>query len=423
MEVYIVGGAVRDKLLDNSNVPADKDYLIVGATTLDIESLVDKGFKQVGKDFPVFISPEGDEWTLARIDRKVGVGYNGFTTYSGSDVTLEEDLSRRDLTINSMAVPALSQEFPSNPIVDPYNGLEDLKNKVLRHTSEAFIEDPVRVLRIARFRAKLGKEWTIHSTTLGLIKTMVLNGDLDHLTPERVWKEMEKALYTPHPHLFFSTLMHTGMFPEYDMLEMIPQPVVHHPEVWTGIHTNMVMQEAVKAGYDAKTVFACLCHDFGKVIYYSTGKLHGHESYGVGIVKRFCEKWNIPNQYKELALLATEYHGKIHTVLGRDGQNKMTPKAIMKLFEDTKAFAHPNRFADILNVCECDARGRLGMNDITYPQKDYLIRCLEAASVARSKSKQISIPMKEVGKSGLLIKEAIRVSVIDSIRKVSKELG
>lgn len=422
MEAYIVGGAVRDKLLDSNSTPADKDYLVVGATPSDIDNLVDKGFKHVGKDFPVFISPEGDEWALARIERKDGVGYNGFTTYSGSDVTLEEDLSRRDLTINSMAIPVLSKNFTIEQVIDPYNGLEDLNNKVLRHTSEAFIEDPVRVLRIARFRAKLGEEWTIHPKTSKLIRKMLKRGELDNLTAERVWKEMEKALHTPHPHLFFSTLSRTGLFPEYTALEVIPQPEAHHPEIWTGIHTNMVMQESVKAGYDAKTAFACLCHDFGKVIYYSTGKLHGHEAYGVDIVKRFCEKWKIPNEYKELALLATEYHGKIHTVLGRKGQNKMTPKAIMKLFEDTKAFAHPSRFVDILNVCECDARGRLGMNNNPYPQKGYLINCLDAALVAKSKSKQISIPMKEAGESGLLIKEAIRVSVIDSIRKVIKEI-
>ena len=418
MHMYLVGGWVRDKLINPDNIPSDRDYLVVGASPEDIEILIKEGYQQVGKDFPIFISPEGEEWALARTERKIGDGYYGFSTYSGKDVTIEQDLARRDLTINAMAI-SLHDELTLDNILDPFNGMQDIKDKVLRHTSEAFVEDPVRVLRVARLRAKLGEEWVVAQETQELIQEIKEEGALDHLYPERVWKEMEKALHTKHPHLFFKTLSKTGLFPEYEVLKEVPQREDHHPEIWTDIHTDMVMQEAVKHGYSPEVIFACLCHDFGKVIYFLNGNLHGHEDYGVPIVENFCDNWKVPNKYRDLALLATEFHGKIHTAMGRDNQGWMKPKSIMKLFEDTRALAHPMRFLDILNVCECDAKGRLSFSDRVYPIKYYLIECLEAALVVRSNSKAISIPMKEAGKDGLQIKEAIRVSVIDAIRKVT----
>ena len=414
MEIYTVGGWVRDKLLNPLSTPNDRDYLVVGATHRDIEQLTSKGFTQVGNSFPVFISPEGEEWALARTERKIGLGYQGFSTYSGADVTLEEDLSRRDLTINSMAI--LNND--ESTIVDPFNGLQDLKDKVLRHTSEAFTEDPVRVLRVARFMAKFGYEWSIHPSTLALMQEMGSNGSLYQLQPERVWKELGKALKEPYPELFFRSLSGMMLFPEYDALKDIPQPIEHHPEVCTQLHTDMVVQEAKKISASPEVVFACFCHDLGKVIWYDSGNLHGHEAYGVSFVEGLCKRLKAPKKYEKLATLVTRYHGKIHQVLGRKGQKMMQPVAIMRLLEDTNALQYKERFKDILLACQCDAKGRLGFSEKDYPQKEYLSECLEA--VLNVSTKEISIPMVEAGKSGLLIKEAIRVARINAIRGVQK---
>jgi len=411
MKIYLVGGAVRDIMLGLE--PKDRDYVVVGATKDDINTLLATGHHWVGKDFPVLIGPDGCEYALARTERKIGVGYYGFETYSGSDVTLEQDLSRRDLTINSMALSDTGE------LIDPYNGKYDLEHKRLCHTTAAFAEDPVRVLRLARFAARLGDDWYIALKTKFLCNDMVAAGRLKDLVPERVWQEMYKALTEKHTDRFFYVLRDTGLFPELDILSSIPQPKAHHPEIWTFTHVMLAIQQAEKLGSSPPVKFAVLLHDLGKVIYNTTEHLHGHEGFGVLLVEAFCTKWKVPNTFKDLALHVTEYHGIVHSVLGSKSTGMVNPNKIVDLFNATGALRNPDHFKDILLACEADARGRTGFEDREYPQRQYLIECLEA--VLALDTKPISEKLLAKGKSGIHIGEQIRCARINAVKGVKNK--
>lgn len=403
MKIYLVGGAVRDMLMNLE--PKDKDYVVVGAEPQD---LLDLGFKQVGADFPVFLHPEkGEEYALARTEKKNGVGYQGFNCYFGKDVTLEEDLARRDLTINAIAMDIETKE-----IIDPFNGQQDIKDKVIRPTTEAFCEDPLRVLRAARFLAR----YPTFRTTDELNKLCcVVAKELKFLTPERVWLETEKALTEQKPSNYFNYLWWFQMFPEFDNLLETPQPLQHHPEGNCWNHLMLVINHAAKCHNDSEIVFACLMHDMGKgIAFEQQGNLNSHESLGVPVVIDFCNKYKVPNKYKELALIVCEYHTHCHKAF------EMNPNKIMKLFERTKAESKYDRFMKFLKVCESDARGRGGdFPNRTYNQPKYLKDCLDAVKSVDTKS--ISAKMVSEGKSGLLIGESIRVAKIDAIRGVKNK--
>lgn len=420
MKIYLVGGAVRDKLMGRE--PKDLDYVVVGSTP---EEMIEKGFRKVGADFPVFLHPDtNDEYALARTERKSGAGYKGFEC-EWEGVTLEEDLSRRDLTINSIA-----QDIETGEIIDPFNGQSDIKCKVLRHTTNAFTEDPLRVLRVARFRSRFGPEWKIDKTTKRLLYWIEGQGELENLTPERVWKELEKTFTEKFPSILFSELYpFASLFPDTWKMIITPQRLDHHPEddVWS--HTALVMDYAAQTWNDAEVVFSCYTHDFGKSECYDLYQsAHGHEQIGLKHIEAFCDKWKVPNKYRELALLSCEFHTKVHGCLGRSTNKGMRPKSIMKMFEQTKALVKTERFEKILKVCEADAKGR-GVEvheDYTktkeyflrkdYPQRQYLSECLEAAKSVNTK--EISTRMLTEGKSGIMIGEQIRVERINAIRGV-----
>lgn len=404
-EVYLVGGAVRDQLLGLQS--HDKDYVVVGATESQMKAL---GFKAVGKDFPVFLHPVSrDEYALARTERKVAAGYTGFTVDAGADVTLEEDLARRDLTINAMALSK------NNTLVDPFNGKQDLESKTLRHTTEAFTEDPVRVLRIARFLARYGNEWSIHSDTKALITRMIESGELSHLVPERVWKETEKALLEKHPQLYFEVLHDLGvlsiLFPEIAQMIAVPQAPEHHPEGDVFVHTMLVIKRAADLNFDLPTRFAALTHDFGKATsYQKQGDLHGHEAEGVPIIEVFCERLRIPNKLKDLAKLTSNNHLRCHKLF------ELTPKSAQKLIiENFNAVKQAQRFKQFIQACQCDAQGRgPTLVDKPYPQADlaiYLLRALEQLD-----TKEVVKQALSSGKAGPELGVAVRVAQIDCIR-------
>ena len=371
MQVYLVGGAVRDKLLDYPVL--DNDWVVVGATPSD---LLDKGFKQVGKDFPVFLHPDtGDEYALARTERKSGAGYYGFEIFSSPEVTLEQDLARRDLTINAIAMDS------SGEIVDPYNGRGDLKNRVLRHVSPAFSEDPLRVLRAARFAARfhhLG--FTIAAETLELMKQLSLSGELKNLTAERVWQESARALGERSPHIYFQVLRDCGgltdWFPELDCLWGIPNPEQWHPEIDTGIHTMMVLEQCALLSNDTVTRYAALCHDLGKGV---TPKdmwpsHRGHERLGVEVIDKLSKRLKTPVEHTQLAKIVSEFHLHLHRI------EDLTPKTIVKVLERTDAFRKPDRFEQFILTCKADFRGRTGFEKRSYPQADILRNALKVCS-------------------------------------------
>lgn len=370
MKFYLVGGAVRDKRLGIE--PKDRDWVVVGGTPTE---MLNNGFEQVGADFPVFLHPETrEEYALARIEKKTGNGYNGFRT-STENVTLTEDLYRRDLTINAMA------ETPEGELVDPFNGLADLKASILRHVSSAFAEDPLRVLRVARFAARYAQRgFTVHSSTMVLMKRMVERGELDHLTPERVWKETEKALSGSDPQVYFSILHNCGalriLFPELDALFGIPQPAEHHPEIDVGIHSLMTLKQAsVFTCQDPVVCFAALVHDLGKALSPKNNLPHhyGHEANGVYPVNTLCDRLKVPAVYRELAVMSARYHLHSHRAM------ELRPTKIMELFEKTDAFRRTDRFHSFLDVCRADAQGRLGFQERPYPQAAYLTFALTKA--------------------------------------------
>ena len=371
MEIYLVGGAVRDGLL---NLPVkDHDWVVTGATP---DSLLKQGYKPVGKDFPVFLHPKtGEEYALARTERKTASGYHGFTFHADESVTLKEDLQRRDLTIN-----AIAQDAAGN-IIDYYNGKQDLENRVLRHVSPAFREDPVRILRIARFLARfyyLG--FQIADETLSLMKAMVKAGEVGALVAERVWQETERALQEKNPEVYFETLRRCGalaiLFPEIDRLFGVPQPEKHHPEIDTGVHTMMVLQQSVKLSNKAETHFAALTHDLGKG---TTDKdilphHYGHEERSAELVTKLCKRYRVPKRFAKLAEHVARYHTHVHKAF------ELKPKTLLKVLNKVGAFRNPDQFKQFLLACKADSRGRKGFENREYPQVEYYLGLLEACN-------------------------------------------
>jgi len=360
---YIVGGAVRDALLGIQS--KDKDWVVVGATP---EQMASAGFQQVGADFPVFLHPDTkDEYALARTERKQGRGYKGFICDAGQHVTLEQDLERRDLTINSMAQSSDGQ------IVDPYDGQQDLAKKILRHTSNAFIEDPLRVLRVARFAARFSHlGFHIAAKTKTLMKSMVEQGELNDLTPERVWQETQRALTEASPRVYFDTLRDCGalkvLMPELDALFGVPQPEKYHPEIDTGIHAFMSLESACQLSDSVDVRFAALVHDLGKAL---TPKKfwpshHGHESSGLKPVKALCQRLRVSNHVTRLSLLACEFHTHVHRAF------ELKPSTLLKVLKSCDAMRNSTLLDAFLLVCTADARGRTGFESSPYPQADYV---------------------------------------------------
>ncbi|MFW5408512.1 multifunctional CCA addition/repair protein [Pectobacterium brasiliense] len=375
MKIYLVGGAVRDSLL---GLPVtEKDWVVVGATP---ENLLAQGYQQVGKDFPVFLHPVSrDEYALARTERKSGKGYTGFVCHAAPDVTLEQDLLRRDLTINAIA------RTERGDLIDPYHGHRDLENRVLRHVSNAFSEDPLRVLRVARFAARFAHlGFQIAEETMALMQKMAHEGELAYLTPERVWKETEKALGTSSPDVYFQVLRDCGalavLFPEIDNLYGVPAPAKWHPEIDTGIHTMMTVAMAARLSPEIDVRFATLCHDLGKGL--TPPELwprhHGHGPAGVKLVEALCQRLRVPNPIRDLAKLVAEYHDLVHTV------QVLQPKTLLKLFDAIDVWRKPQRLEQLALTSEADARGRAGFEENPYPQGDYLREAFRVASQVSS---------------------------------------
>lgn len=365
MKTYLVGGAVRDKLL---GLPVkDQDWLVVGATEADLLAL---GYQQVGSDFPVFLHPKTqEEYALARTERKSGVGYHGFICDFSPDVSLEQDLIRRDLTINAIA------EDDEGNLHDPYHGIADLEQRVLRHISPAFGEDPLRVLRVARFAARFHSlGFKIAPETIEMMREMTACGELSHLTPERVWLETSKAFETENPQVYFEVLRQIGalkvLFPEVDRLFGVPQPPQHHPEIDSGVHTLMVLTQAKKLAVQAHNplnlLFGALCHDLGKGL---TDKAilphhYGHEQRGVQPTRELANRFKVPTEVKDFAILVAEFHTHSHKMA------ELRPETVIKLFNSLDVWRKPQRFFDFLLVCEADSKGRLGFENRPYPQAD-----------------------------------------------------
>ena len=371
METYLVGGAVRDELLGLA--VRERDWVVVGATPGELEA---QGYRPVGKDFPVFLHPDtNEEYALARTERKVGVGYHGFTFNAAPDVTLTDDLARRDLTINAIARAA------DGTLIDPYNGAADIAARKLRHVGPAFVEDPVRVLRLARFAARfhtLG--FTVADETQELARSIVAAGETDHLQPDRVWKETEKALAGPAPAVYFEVLRATGalasVFPEIDRLFGVPQPVEHHPEVDTGVHTFLVLQAAADLSNDVAVRFAALTHDLGKGLTPADEwpRHHGHEATSVRLVREMAERLPLPRAVRDLAVIVAGMHGNIHRAL------ELKSGTVLRLFREMDAFRRPERLDAVLAACEADSRGRTGLEDAPYPAAGYLRAAYAAAA-------------------------------------------
>lgn len=358
---------MRDRLLGLK--VKDCDWVVVGATPEHMESL---GYKPVGKDFPVFLHPEThEEYALARTERKSGRGYKGFTVQASPEVTLEEDLRRRDLTINAMA------EDEHGALIDPYGGQADLSAKILRHVSPAFAEDPLRILRVARFAAQL--KFTVADETLTLMRAITASGELPDLTPERVWQETARALAEPHPRCYVEVLRACGalavLFPEIDRLFGVPQRADYHPEVDTGAHLLLVLDQAARLSTDPCVRFAALMHDLGKGTTPADllPRHHGHEERSVRLLEKLCDRYRVPNDYRELAITVARYHGLCHRA------DELRPETTLKLLQSADAFRRPERFEHFLLACEADARGRLGLQDRPYPHADLLRRARQTA--------------------------------------------
>lgn len=415
MNVYLVGGAVRDKLL---NLPVkDRDWVVVGAAP---EQLLQQGYQSVGKDFPVFLHPDShEEYALARTERKTAAGYTGFECHFGKEVTLEEDLSRRDLTINAMA------EDDKGNIIDPYGGRQDLQQRVLRHVSAAFVEDPLRVLRVARFLARydpLG--FQIADETLALMQTIAESGELNHLTAERVWVETEKALNEPSPWRYFETLRDCKalaiVFPELDALFGVPQPPQHHPEIDTGIHVMMTLQAArrllsereqhIGNEQQVPVLFALLCHDLGKGLTPAENlpSHPGHEDISDFLSKKVCKRLRAPNPVKRLSSLVARYHTHCHRAF------ELKPSTVMRLLEALDLFRRPETLEPFLLACEADAKGRTGFENREYNQADYVRDCAQAALQVQAKE------LVNLGFKGETLGIELRKRRIDAIRIIKR---
>ncbi|HEY7996220.1 MAG TPA: multifunctional CCA addition/repair protein [Steroidobacteraceae bacterium] len=389
MRVYLVGGAVRDRLLKRA--VKERDWVVVGATP---EELLRLGYEPVGREFPVFLHPTThEEHALARLERKVGPGYRGFTTQFAPSVTLEEDLKRRDLTINAMA------EDENGVLIDPYGGQADLAARLLRHVSEAFVEDPVRILRVARFAARYAElGFRIAPETLELMRRITAEGEARTLVPERVWQETERALDEEHPEVYFQVLRDCGalavIFPEVDALFGVPQPPRWHPEIDTGVHVLLALRYAAAHAASNPVRFAVLTHDLGKAV---TPKAdwpshQRHEEFGVPLIEALCDRLKVPNGHRELAILTARYHTLVHRAL------ELRPATLLTLLENCDAFRRPERFGELLLACEADARGRTGREREPYPQVDYLRAALAAsARVALSAADREGLAGPEIG--------------------------
>ena len=405
LQKYLVGGAVRDHALGTKII--DRDWVIVGSTP---EEMVQLGYLPVGKDFPVFIDKDsGEEYALARTERKTAKGYQGFQFNASPEITLEQDLARRDLTINAMA-----QDVNGN-LIDPFNGMNDLKNGVLRHVSDAFLEDPVRILRVARFAARFN--FTIQSSTQALMKEMVTNGEVNALVAERVWTEMAKALACNKPQIFFQTLRDCGalakILPEIDNLFGIPQTAKYHPEIDTGIHTLMVIEQAAKLTQDPLVRFASLVHDLGKAI---TPKEilpshRGHETGGIPIIRQLCERLRVPKKQQSLALAVCEYHLHMHKMF------ELKASTVLKMLENTRSLMDDERAKQITLCCLADVRGRTGFENREYKQIDLFLRYQQAAQKVNG---------GEIAKNyndGQKIQAAIHQARVAEINKVKQSLS
>ena len=405
MKIYKVGGAVRDNLLGRP--VKDRDWVVVGSSPQEMESL---GYRAVGKDFPVFLHPDTqEEYALARTERKTGTGYKGFSFHTSPDVTLEDDLKRRDLTINAMV------EDENGELVDPFNGKQDLEAGILRHVSSSFSEDPLRVLRVARFAARFG--FTIAEETMTLMRAMCASGELETLVAERVWSETETALGEKYPTRFLLVLRSCNalkvLFPEIDQLFGIPQPKQYHPEIDTGMHTIMVLNQAARLSDDTQIRFAALVHDLGKG---ETSEKewpahHGHEERGVKLINDLCNRYRIPNQYRDLAIIVARHHLDCHRI------EEMLPGTILKKLESIDAFRRPQRFEQFLLVCEADARGRSGFADRDYPQTDYFRKALSAAKRIDTQT------LTDKGLDGEAMAEAVHLKRIEAISNYFEKSG
>ncbi|MCL4106185.1 UNVERIFIED_CONTAM: hypothetical protein GTU68_058491 [Idotea baltica] len=405
MEIYLVGGAVRDELLGYPVL--DHDWVVVGARP---QEMLDMGYQQVGKDFPVFLHPKSkEEYALARIERKQGHGYSGFDVDCGPSVTLEEDLLRRDLTMNAIA------RSEDGTLIDPYGGRADIDAKLLRHVSNAFTEDPLRVLRTARFAARYAHlGFTVAPETLALMSKLVDSGELAHLSVERIWVEMERALTEESPDVFITVLRECGalaaLLPEVNALFGVPQTAKHHPEIDTGVHTLMALKQTVLLSASTAVRFAVLTHDLGKgTTARSQWPKHiAHENRGLALVSEVCERLAIPNHHRQLALLVCEYHTHCHRAL------ELRSKTLMKLLNATDALRRPERFEEFLLACEADSRGRLGLEKRDYPQTQYLRGALGA--VQSVKAKQLMAQGISGKALGAALQEA-RQSALQSYRR------
>jgi tRNA nucleotidyltransferase (CCA-adding enzyme) len=394
MQIYLVGGAVRDELL---GLPArERDWVVVGARP---EELLAQGFKPVGKDFPVFLHPQtGEEYALARTERKTAPGYRGFETLFSRDVTLEQDLERRDLTIN-----AIAKDPGSGALIDPFGGQRDLRERSLRHVSPAFVEDPVRVLRVARFAARFAPlGFSVAPETLDVMREIAARGELDALVSERVWQETQRALEMPAPARFFEVLRAANalpkIFPELHALFGVPQPERWHPEIDSGVHTLMVLEQAAKLSEDPVVRFAALTHDLGKgTTPPEEWPRHiAHEQRGVALVEALCDRLRIPTAHRELAVLVSRYHLEAHRV------EELRTGTLLDLLEHLDAFRRPERFEQFILACEADARGRKGLENRDYPQADRL-------RLARKAAVSVSLaPAERDGMSGQQIAEKLR---------------
>jgi tRNA nucleotidyltransferase (CCA-adding enzyme) len=395
MKTYLVGGVVRDRLL---GLPVkEREYVVVGATPAGLIAL---GYQPVGKDFPVFLHPDTHaEYALARTERKTARGYHGFEFHAAPDVTLEDDLRRRDLTINAIA------EDEHGQLIDPYHGQRDLDARVLRHVSPAFAEDPVRVLRVARFAARFAPlGFKLADETLALMREMSDNGEVDALVAERVWQETAKALQTKTPSVFFTTLRECDalkrIFPELDRLFGVPQPAKWHPEIDTGVHVMMVIDQAARLSDDLDVRYAALTHDLGKGTTPADILPHhyGHEERSVKLVEALSDRLKVPRDLRELAVIVARHHGLVHKVV------ELRAGTILKLLEQTDAFRRPQRFELFLLACEADHRGRTGLEDTPFPQADYLRRAFAAANAVDPRS--LGIEGLEGAKIGAQIHDA-----------------
>lgn len=404
LEVYRVGGAVRDELLGLT--PTEHDFVIVGAAP---EELARRGFRAVGRDFPVFLHPDsGAEYALARTERKTAPGYAGFSFHTGPEVRLEDDLARRDLTVNAIA------EARDGRRVDPYGGRADLEARVLRHVSPAFVEDPVRLLRLARFATRF-EDFTIAPETLALCRTLVHSGEVDHLVPERVWQEMARALMHARPSRFFEVLRSTGalarILPELDALWGVPQVAEYHPEIDAGIHTMLVLDQSAIMNAPLAVRFAALVHDLGKALTppAQLPKHHGHEQRGVAPIGAVCDRLKVPRELRELALLVGQYHLICHRAA------ELRPSTVLELLERCDAFRRPQRFEQFLLTCEADKRGRAGRAELPYPAADLLRGAYAAAAAIETNA------LVAAGLQGPALGEALRRQRIDAIGSIQRD--